>query len=155
MRLVLVHHADAVGPEVDPQRPLSMAGRFDVERLASAAAARGVKPAVIWHSGKLRARQTAEAFWKACNPFAELKASRGLQPSDGPWLFRDLLVEEDRDLLAVGHMPSLPRILALLVAGSDDAHATFPLHGLVALRRDGVDGPWTEDWRLATDRASP
>jgi len=82
MRLVLVHHADAVGPEVDPQRPLSMVGRFDVERLAAAAAAKGVKPAVIWHSGKLRSRQTAEAFWKACNPFAEFKAMRGLQPSD-------------------------------------------------------------------------
>ena len=98
MRLVLVHHADAVGPEVDPQRPLSMAGRFDVDRLAAAAAAKGVKPAVIWHSGKLRSRQTAEAFWKACNPFAEFKATRGLQPSDGPWLFRDVLAEEPRDL---------------------------------------------------------
>jgi phosphohistidine phosphatase len=148
MRLVLVHHAEAVGPDVDPQRPLSMAGRFDVERLAAAAAARGVKPAAIWHSGKLRSRQTAEAFWKACHPFAELKASRGLQPSDGPWLFRDLLAGEDRDLLAVGHMPSLPRILALLVAGSDDAHAAFPLHGAVGLSRRPADRLWKEEWRL-------
>ena len=148
MRLVLVHHADAVGPEIDPQRPLSLAGRFDVERLAAAAAARDAKPSVIWHSGKLRARQTAEAFWKACNPFAELKAWRGLQPSDGPWLFRDLLDEEDRDLLAVGHMPSLPRILALLTAGSDDVYATFPLHGVVALAREPGDPLWTEAWRL-------
>ncbi len=139
MRLVLVHHADAVGPEVDPQRPLSMVGRFDVERLAAAAAAKGVKPAVIWHSGKLRSRQTAEAFWKACNPFAEFKATRGLQPSDGPWLFRDVLAEEERDLLAVGHMPSLPRILALLSAGSEDVNLGFPLHGVVALSRDDRD----------------
>jgi phosphohistidine phosphatase len=146
MRLVLVHHADAVGPEVDPQRPLSLTGRFDVERLARAAAERGVKPAVIWHSGKLRARQTAEAFWSACNPFAELKAVRGLQPSDGPALFRDVLAEEDRDLLAVGHMPSLPRILSLLTAADPDGTG-FPLHGVVALTRD--DGPlWMEQWRL-------
>ena len=148
MRLTLVHHADAVGPDIDPQRPPSLAGRFDVDRLAAAAAGRGVKPAVIWHSGKLRSRQTAEAFWRACNPFAELKAWRGLQPSDGPWLFRDLLAEEDRDLLAVGHMPSLPRVLALLTAGSDDAYATFPLHGLVVLGRDAEDPLWKEEWRL-------
>jgi phosphohistidine phosphatase len=147
MRLVLVHHADAVGPEVDPQRPLSMDGRFDVERLAAAAAAKGVKPAVIWHSGKLRARQTAEAFWKACNPFADIKAVRGLQPSDGPWLFRDVLMEEERDLLAVGHMPSLPRILALLTTGADDGAASFPLHGLVALAR-ATEPLWTEELRL-------
>jgi phosphohistidine phosphatase len=147
MRLYLVHHADAVGPEVDPQRPLSLVGRFDVERLAAAAAQRGVKPAVIWHSGKLRSRQTAEAFWKACNPFAELKAVRGLQPSDGPWLFRDGLAEEDRDLLAVGHMPSLPRIFGLLTTGTADGDFSFPLHGAVALVR-GEDPLWKEEWRL-------
>jgi phosphohistidine phosphatase len=147
MRLVLVHHADAVGPEVDPQRPLSLRGQIDVGRLAAAAAERGVKPAVIWHSGKLRSRQTAEAFWKACNPFAELKAVRGLQPSDGPRLFRDVLAEEDRDLLAVGHMPSLPRIFALLNTGSEDGDPRFPQHGAVALTR--TIGPlWVEEWRL-------
>ena len=148
MHLVLVHHADAVGPEVDPQRPLSMVGRFDVERLAAAAAARGVKPAVIWHSGKLRSRQTAEAFWRACNPFAELKAMRGLQPSDGPWLFRDVLAEEDRDLLAVGHMPSLPRIFGLLTTGSGDGDPGFPLHGAIALTRETGSSLWLETWRL-------
>jgi len=146
MRLILVHHADAVGPEVDPQRPLSLTGRFDVERLARAAAARGAKPAVIWHSGKLRARQTAEAFWSACNPFAELKAARGLQPSDGPALFREVLAEGERDLLAVGYMPSLPRILSLLTTGSPDG-TSFPLHGVVALTRHD-ERLWTEEFRL-------
>jgi phosphohistidine phosphatase len=148
MRLVLVHHADAVGPEVDPQRPLSMVGRFDVERLATAAKARGVAPAVIWHSGKLRSRQTAEAFWKACNPFAEFKAARGLQPGDGPWQLRDQLAEETRDLLAVGHMPSLPRIFALLTTGTEDASLGFPLHGAIGLTREDGDRLWKEDWRL-------
>ena len=32
MHLLLVHHGDAVGPEVDPQRPLSERGRLTVER---------------------------------------------------------------------------------------------------------------------------
>ena len=61
--LLLVHHGDAVGPGVDPMRPLSSVGRAATERLAGLAAQRGVKPDVIWHSGKLRARQTAELFW--------------------------------------------------------------------------------------------
>jgi len=84
MHLLLVHHGDAVGPEVDPQRPLSARGRLAVERLAASAASRGAKPAVVWHSGKLRAKQTAEAFWRACNPFAEFSATRDLQPEDSP-----------------------------------------------------------------------
>src|SRR5205814_3267259 len=80
--LYLVHHGDAVGPDVDPARPLSTRGRVDVDLLAQKAAARDVKPAIIWHSGKLRARQTAEAFWRRCNPLSTFAAARGLQPTD-------------------------------------------------------------------------
>ena len=82
MHLYLVHHGDAVGPEIDPRRPLSERGREAIERLAVAAAARGARPAVVWHSGKLRARQTAEIFWRACNALAEFSAMRDLQPED-------------------------------------------------------------------------
>ena len=56
MKLYLVHHGDAVPADVDPQRPLSAEGRVGVEQVAGAAAQRAVKPAVVWHSGKLRTR---------------------------------------------------------------------------------------------------
>ena len=80
MNLYLVHHGEAVGPEVDPRRPLSAAGREAVVKLAAAAAARGARPEIVWHSGKLRARQTAEEFWRACNALATFSATRDLQP---------------------------------------------------------------------------
>ena len=72
--IYLLHHAEAVDASVDPQRPLSPGGRAHAARLAADAAARGVRPDVIWHSGKLRARQTAEAYWKHCNPLADFSA---------------------------------------------------------------------------------
>src|SRR4051794_10374733 len=97
VRLYLVHHGDAVGPEIDPQRPLSTVGRASVDFLATKAAAHGVRPEVIWHSGKLRAKQTAEAFWRACTPFAKFSATRDLQPSDVPAWIRDRLVGETKD----------------------------------------------------------
>jgi phosphohistidine phosphatase len=144
MHLTLVHHGDAVGPDVDPQRPLSAHGRLAVERLASSAAARGVKPAVIWHSGKLRAKQTAEAFWRACNPFAEFSATRDLQPDDSPDWMRDRLRGEARDLLIAGHYPHLPGLLAKLVPGN----GAFPKNGVVALVSEDDGETWTEEWRL-------
>ena len=145
--IYLVHHADALPPDVDPRRALSVAGRMHVDDLARRAAGRGVRPAAIWHSGKLRARQTAEAFWRACNPLAELAAIRGLQPTDPPEWIGDRLIGETREVMLVGHMPSLPRILALLVQGGPDATLQFPLHGLVAL--EDLDGRWVEQWREA------
>ena len=152
--LLLVHHGDAVGPQIDPMRPLSSAGRAATERLAGLAAQKGLKPEVMWHSGKLRARQTAELFWKACNPFALLTAERGLLPDDPPQWMRDRLTGETRSVLIAGHMPYLPRLLAMLTVSEATTHAPsernestgFPLHGCVALEPDG--DRWKEIWRL-------
>jgi len=142
MRLALVHHADAVGPGVDPQRPLSSIGLEQADTLATRTKAAEFSPAVIWHSGKLRARQTGEAFLRICSPFAEFRMVRGLRPDDPPEILRDSLRAESTDLLVVGHMPHLASLLQLLVPDA----AQFPLHGLVLLETsDGV--LWKEVWR--------
>jgi len=145
--LYLVHHGEAVGPDVDPRRPLSVAGRMAVDNLARKAALRGIRPEVVWHSGKLRARQTAEAFWRECNALAAFSATRDLQPDDPPSWIRDRLAGESRDVLIAGHFPHLPRLLALLTGEPDGSPGDFPPHGIVALTSgDGV--AWTEAWRL-------
>ena len=144
MKLFLVHHGEAVGPEVDARRPLSAPGREAVERLAAKAAEAGASPSVVWHSGKLRAKQTAEIFWRACNALAEFSATRDLQPDDPPSWMRDRLRHEPRDLLLAGHSPHLPGLLRLLDADA----AVFPLHGIVALETADEGETWRELWRL-------
>lgn len=151
MRLYLVHHGAAVGPDVDIRRPLSASGHQAVLALAAAAAERGAKPAVIWHSGKLRAKQTAEAYWRACNALADFGATRDLQPDDSASWIRDRLRFEPRDILLAGHYPHIPRLLSMLLGGADDATASFPQHGIVALRTDDEGETWTEEWRLAPE----
>jgi phosphohistidine phosphatase len=115
--------------------------------LADDAARRGVRPECIWHSGKLRARQTAEVCWRACNPLAVMSAERGLQPTDPPAWMRDRLLGDPRDIMLVGHMPHLARLLRLLVGGDPDTPGvSFPLHGMVAL--DSGPDAWKERWRI-------
>jgi phosphohistidine phosphatase len=142
--LYLVHHGDAVGPDVDPRRPLSKEGRERVVHLAAEAAARGAHPVVVWHSGKLRARQTAEEYWRACNALATFSATRDLQPEDPPEWIRDRLRGETRDILIAGHYPHLPRLLTLLA----DKPPAFPQHGVVALASGDKGETWKEQWRL-------
>ena len=141
--LYLVHHAEAADAEIDAQRPLTANGRLHAEQLAARAAKRGVRPAVVWHSGKLRARQTAEYFWRTCNPLGELSAARNLQPDDPPQWAADAVAGETRDIVLVGHMPHIARLHELL-AGSALV-AAFPVHGMVALREE--NGRWVEAWR--------
>jgi phosphohistidine phosphatase len=148
--IALIHHGEAVNPAVEPTRPLSARGLGDVVRLAHEAAARGLKPDVIWHSGKLRARQTADEYWRACNPMSKCAAVRGLLPDDPPVWMRDQLAGETRTIALVGHMPHMPRLLRLLITGDPDAvDVLFPQHGCVALEPDG--DRWKEIWRLEID----
>jgi phosphohistidine phosphatase len=145
--IYLVHHGDAVGPDVNPMRPLSDRGRAGVEALAKQAAERGAKPEIVWHSGKMRARQTAEAFWRHCNALAPFSAMHGLQPTDPTTWILDVIAGETRNIMLVGHFPHLPRLLGVLLGGrAGAAPADFPLNGVVALAREG--DKWIEQWRL-------
>jgi phosphohistidine phosphatase len=134
VRVYLVHHADAVEPQVDAQRPLSAAGRQRADRLAAEAADRGVAPRTIWHSGKLRARQTAEIFLLRCSPFASFRMVRGLGPGDPVDWIADAIEAEDIDLLVVGHMPQLSELANRLSRSASQ----FPAHGLIGLERVGA-----------------
>ncbi len=144
MLAVLVHHADAVSPAVDPQRPLSSEGLAQAEDLAARAKAAGTSPVEIWHSGKLRARQTGEAFLRACNPFAAFRMARGLLPEDPPEMMGIVLDAETRDVMVVGHMPNIAA-LATRLAGRQ---ADFPIHGVICFERVSA-GEWKERWRFS------
>lgn len=118
-----------------------------MERTARAAAEHGARPEVVWHSGKLRAKQTAEILWRTCNPLSMLSATKDLQPADPPGWMRDRLRGESRDVLIAGHYPHLPRLLALLL-DDPSAEIRFPQHGIVALRTDDEGETWAEEWRV-------
>jgi phosphohistidine phosphatase len=142
----LVHHAQALPAEVDHRRPLSSHGLQQATSIAEAALRSGAKPAVIWHSGKLRARQTGEAWLRIVNPFATFVAVRGLQPDDDPETIATALAGEEQDIAVASHMPLLPALLHRLVTGRRDRmSAEFPVNGCVALERAGE--LWKECWR--------
>lgn len=139
----LVHHGEALESDVNAQRPLSHKGQKRVKHLADLTAAKQVRPDAIWHSGKLRTRQTAEAFWRACNPLSELSMVRGLRPTDPAEWILDRVNADTRSILLVGHKPNLDWMLSLIL----NIPSTFPPHGIVGLGR----GPakWFELWRLS------
>lgn len=144
MTLWLIHHAEAVSPAVDPQRPLTEAGYQHAMRMAELARDRGAAPAAIWHSGKLRSRETGHAFLSVCAPFAKFQMVRGLGPDDAPGIIQTAIQRESQDLALVGHWPSLPALLRLLSPNS----APMPQHGVVALATSDHGLTWSEIWRL-------
>jgi len=58
----------------------------------------------------------------------------------------DALAGETHDIMLVGHMPNIERLLALLLGRSSNDAAVFPQHGIVALTPQNYR--WVERWRL-------
>ncbi len=136
MHVYLVQHGLATSKEEDPARPLTAAARDEVERVARAAAAAGVRPASILHSGKTRAEQTAEIFAEHTKPPDGVHAVEGLDPLDEPQRARERVAQADSPLMLVGHLPHLGRLAATLLVGTAEREiVAFRNAGVVCLER--------------------
>ncbi len=148
MKLYLVQHGEALPKEIDSDRPLSDQGRQDVERLARFLADRGVRVSRVWHSGKTRARHTAELLAAAAAPGVKTEARAGLAPNDPTEAFAETLVAWREDAMVVGHLPFMARLVTRLVAKSDDGTiVAYLLGSLVCLERD-EHGAWAIAWMV-------
>ena len=111
-----------------------------------------VRPAAIYHSVKMRARQTAELIAVALGGELMAEETTGLAPMDSVARMSDRISEEERDLMLVGHLPFMNRLGSLLVAGSVGAQAfDIPTGGMLALVRHGgstTDPAWSLSFML-------
>ena len=151
MRLYLVQHGEATSEEEDPERPLTDRGVGDVRRVARLAAdAGGVTGARIVHSGKTRARQTAEIWAEALG--APVEQEEGLAPQDDPAAWASRVAAEERDLMLVGHLPHLARVAGLLLAGDPERPVVSFTPGALAGLERGPAG-WSV-WLLLPPRTA-
>ena len=139
MRVYVVRHGEAKRPEVDPERGLTDAGADHVRRIAARAIADlDVRPARIFHSDKARARQTAE-IWAAVLS-VPVEQADGLAPNDDPSRWATRLDTEEEDVMLVGHLPHVERLVGLLASAAPDGTLDgFPAGALVVVER-GDDG---------------
>ena len=151
MRLYLVQHGEAVDETEDAARPLTEGGRADVQRVAEFAAGAGARPTHVFHSGKLRAEQTAEIIAEALKRAESAAVAEGLKPVDEvrPWAAQ--VSEHVEDLMLVGHLPFMSRLTSLLLCGDTDMDVVrFRYGAIVCLERDDA-GSWRLLWVLAPD----
>lgn len=150
MDFFLVRHGEAKPEYEDPKRPLSDRGRREVEKVAHALYEKRVAVAEIVHSGKLRARQTAEIMARVLSPGRRVRKITGLAPDDDPVLAKAELEAADAPVMLVGHLPHLGRLAALLVTGDGERSVVeFSPASAVCLSR--VDGGWKVEWSLTPD----
>ena len=151
MRVYLMQHGKPVSKEEDPGRPLSDKGKDEVGRMSEFLWRSGVKVQEAFHSGKTRARQTAEIMVSQLNPNVKAQERAGLSPLDDVRDIASQIKDTDNDLLIAGHLPHLGKLASLLIAGDEAVPVvSFQQGGVVCLEKD-EKGHWSVAWMVVPE----
>lgn len=151
MNVYLMQHGKPVSKEEDPDRPLSDQGKADVGAVAEFLKKSGVEVAGAFHSGKTRARQTAEIMLSKLNPEIQAQKSAGLSPLDDVKEMATQINAAEKDILVTGHLPHLGKLASLLVAGDETVPVVkFQQGGVVCLQKD-EGGEWSVAWMVVPE----
>ncbi len=144
MRLYLVQHGEAVPESQDPERPLSARGLRDMQKLGAFLQRAPLPGLRVLHSGKTRARESAEILAAALRALPE--PYPGIGPKDAIEPLIEAAHRWEMDTLVVGHLPFLARAVAQLVTGDLECNLVgFQPGSLVCLERDPACA-WTLAW---------
>ncbi len=149
MSLYLVQHGLAENETVDPNRPLTGIGIKESAHIASVSEYYMVSVDEIQHSGKLRARQTAEIFAGKLKPSRGVKENEALVP-DGDFMAVAASLSPEANLMLVSHLPFLQHLLSQLLTGSPNHKIMkFQNSGLICLDREAGSDRWHIRWTLS------
>ena len=149
MKLYLMQHGRACAKADDPLRPLTEQGARETELMAQWAVRAQVPVRSILHSGKLRARQTAEIMARHLHPAGGVAVQDGMSPDDCMCVVAEALPERGDAVLLVGHLPHLSGLASWLLSGDANRDMiSFRNSGLVCLGRDELSGAWALEWAL-------
>lgn len=148
MRLYLMQHGKAIAGETDARKVLSDEGRAEVKRVAEFLARTAPdKRGKVLHSGKTRARQTAQILADA-DPNLDVSEAPDMAPMDDPAIWAARAAELGEAVALVGHMPHLSRLASLLLTGeAEPAVVSFTNGGMVCLERS-PEGGWAVRWSV-------
>jgi len=154
MQILLAQHGDAIEKGVHPDRPLSEEGRREVVLLGNLLHPLGLNLKTVRHSGKTRARQTAELLLPHVAPRGRLFESPGLAPNDPVAPVARELAQQQEPLLVVGHLPHLARLASLLITGQEERPVVRFQKGSVLCLAPGEAGGWVVAWMLTPEIAA-
>ena len=146
MKLYLMRHGDAVSEHSDPNRPLSPRGKTEVQKVAQFLKAANIKVNELYFSTKLRALETAQSVQATVNPKAKMVKKDFLSPDDPIGKIVAELSHRKDDLMIIGHLPQLPRLISHLVLGDENRFVlSLDTSTVAAMYRDS-QGHWQIVW---------
>ena len=149
MNLYILQHGEAVPKEIDPERPLSEHGNRDIRILALHMQNMDVQLGNIFHSGKLRAEQSARLIAETLSPEILPVKTEGLNPNDDPAVIIGDIEQMNENILIASHMPFVSRLCSMLLTGTTEAEFASVPGTLFCLEK--ADDKWRLAYMLRPD----
>ena len=152
MKLYLVQHAKAKSKDEDPARPITEEGLDEIRRTAEFIKENAIETIdKILHSGKTRAKQTAEVLTEQLKPINGMHATDGLVPNAETSIWVKRLDQITGDIILVGHLPHLDKLVSRLLGQDEEKKMVdFQNAGIVCLARDEM-GLWSVLWVIVPE----
>lgn len=142
MRLVLVRHGDAAPGSDDDTRPLTRKGRAEIQLLTMFLHTSGISVQEVFHSGKVRAKETAEILAASVGNLQRAEEMAGLHPDDDVPATEARVAAFEDDTMLVGHLFHIQQLAASLLTGDPRSELLpFGTGTAVGLQRQ-AGGPW-------------
>ena len=136
MKLFLIQHAQAKSKEEDPERGITEEGYIITRKIANFAKQIPIEVRKIYHSGKKRAKETAEIFSEYLEPIDGLESAKGLIQVGSHLIWAGLLSDIDDDIMLIGHLPHLQKLCNFLLSKDESKEdIKFKYSGIVYLER--------------------
>ena len=140
MRIYLMQHGKAGDRGEDGKRHLTVEGRIESSRVAVYMKKIGLKVDEIIHSGKVRARETAEIFGDELS-VRKISSTHGMNPLDEP---QEFIVGLQNNFMYAGHLPHLEKTVGLLIRrDSSESVVNIKNSGVLCLESSG------DEWEIA------
>lgn len=120
MKIYLVRHGESSTTGQENTRPLSKKGKSDVKALAKFIAPLKLKVTYLYHSNKLRAFETAKILLPSIKVENPMLTRIELDPLAPISPLLDEIYAADNDVLLVGHMPFMGKLVSYLVTGKEN-----------------------------------
>ncbi len=155
MKLYLIQHGEAKSEEEDPERSLTTKGEKEILAVSKVAEGLRIRPSKIYHSGKLRAKQTAETIAAVLKiPDSLVRSAPGLNPNDDIHVWTERISKDNEDLMLVGHLPFLEKLTSLLLCGDERARLVLFRYGAIVCLNQKDEKGWAVFWILTPEMAA-
>lgn len=149
MKLYVMRHGEYAAHDI--KNSLTEKGKEAIRHLAQFLKSNHIQVARIFHSEKLRAKETAEILAPSLTGHQGGEEKQGLNPLDDIHALLPELSTWEEDTVLVGHLPFVERLIGQLLTQHDNYSLINFLPGtLVCLEKLDIDR-WILNWIVRPD----